>query len=146
MEHVFRHAGGELIDRPDLSCPTRGSTWRWIAVVWPDTSRADGWAALEWQPGERGWRMPATLMLGDVIEFGSVALDADGHALADTTRRWFGWLAELTPFAAIIVGPYVDAWQAAKAGRPLVDEIRCSQLQGPGMSGSLFDLRLRHDI
>lgn len=128
VEHVFRHAGGELIDQPDLPLPDVGAPWRWAAIVWPDPSRCDGWAALEWSHGDRGWQLPATLVLGDVIEFGIVGIGQDEHPIANTTARWFGWLSDLTPLAAIVVGPYPDASSAAETARPLVDEVRCSQL------------------
>jgi hypothetical protein len=128
LEHVFRHAGGELIDQPDLPATRVGVPWRWTATVWPDPARPDGWGFLEWTAGERGWRLPATLVLGDVIEFGVVELDRNDHPIDATTQRWFGWLAELTPLAAIIVGPYHHAQPAALAARPLIDEIRCAQL------------------
>jgi hypothetical protein len=128
VEHVFRHAGGELIDRPDLPLPRHGIPWRWTAVVWPDPTRADGWAALEWEPGLRGWQVPATLVLGDVVEFGTVGLDPHDQPLAGTAHRWYGWLADYTPLAAIVVGPYPDAATAERAARPLVDDLRCAQL------------------
>ena len=62
-EWVFRHAGGCLIDTPDFDLPEAccsGAPWRWIATLWPDKYRPDGWAVLEWAPAERGWWMPAT--------------------------------------------------------------------------------------
>lgn len=134
-EHVLRHANGELIDDPRLVHTGRGTPWRWAAIVWPDVTRCDGWGFLEWRPGSRGWIMPNTLVLGDVIEFGVVGLDQHGQPLADTAHRWYGWLTRCTPIAAIVTGPYADALTAFQAAQPLVDEIRCGQL----LSGDSFD-------
>ena len=130
-EHVFRHAGSELIDRPDLPTPTAGVAWQWIATVWPDPTSADGWAALEWERGERGWHLPATLVVGDVIEFGTCGLDTNECAIETTVARWYGWLLDITHRAAIVVGPYSDAPSAAAAARPVIDEIRCDELAPP---------------
>jgi hypothetical protein len=72
-EHVLRHAGGCLIDTPDQpALPRQRDTWLWryVAIVWPDTYQPDGWSALLWRTGERGWYLPATLAVGDVLEFG----------------------------------------------------------------------------
>ena len=128
LEHVFRHAGGELIDTPDLPLPTRGVPWRWVALVWPDPTRPDGWAALEWDIGVRGWHLPGVLTAGDIIEFGTVGLDPQQRAIGRTAHHWYGWLEHLTPHAAIIVGPYPTATAAQRAAQPTVDQLRCAQL------------------
>lgn len=127
-EHVLRHANGELIDDPSLVHTGRGTPWRWTAIVWPDPTRFDGWGVLEWQRGARGWILPGTLLLGDVIEFGVVGVDPHGQPIPDTAHRWYGWLTRFTRVAAIVTGPYGDALSAYRAAQPLVDEIRCSQL------------------
>lgn len=131
LEQVFRHAGGCLIDHPDLPLPAVGVPWRWIATVWPDAACPDGWAALEWAPGERGWQVPVTVVVGDVVEFGSCALDPGGHPIRRTAHRWYGWLHHFTDVAAVVVGPYPDAAGAARAAQPIIDELRCAQLPSP---------------
>ena len=131
LQHVFRSAGGCLVDHPDLPRPGVGVPWRWIATVWPEPASPDGWAALEWQAGERGWQLPTTLMVGDVIEFGTCGVDHDGEPIRGTARRWYGWLERLTELAAIVVGPYPDAPAAARGAQPAVDELRCAQLVSP---------------
>jgi hypothetical protein len=128
LEHVFRHAGDELIDHPDLPLPTHGTPWRWVSILWPDPTRHGGWGAIAWQPGERGWRFPAPLALGDVIEFGSIGLDPTGTTYPETDQRWHGWLANVTEHAAIVIGPYPSAWHAVTAAQPFIDEVRCAQL------------------
>ena len=62
-EYVFRHAGGCVIDFPDITVehPPPWQPYRWIATVWPDQYRHDGWGVFEWRQGERGWVLPATL-------------------------------------------------------------------------------------
>ena len=51
-EFVFRHAGGCLIDTPDLEPARPGDTehWAWVATVWQDRHRPDGWNALVPRP------------------------------------------------------------------------------------------------
>jgi hypothetical protein len=131
LDHVFRHAGGCLVDHPDLPLPSLGLPWRWIATVWPEPATLDGWAALEWQPGDRGWQLPATLMVGDVVEFGTCGLDDDGRPIRGTACRWYGWLHHVAELAAVVVGPYPDAARATRAAQPVVDELRCAQLVSP---------------
>lgn len=131
VDHVYRHARGRLIERPDQARPHRGTPWRWTALVWPDEFAPDGWAALEWEPAERGWHLPATLVLGDVIEFGLCGLDPHSQPIAGTAQRWFGWIRDATDHALIITGPYPTPATAHHAARALVDEIRCDQLPAP---------------
>jgi hypothetical protein len=131
-EWVFRHAGGCIIDTPDLTTtePCFETRYRWVATMWPDTRRPDGWGVLEWQVGERGWVIPASLAVGDVIEFGITWADC-ARGIDGPTVRWFGWLDNITSRAVIIHGPYPHPADAADAARPLVDEIRLDQLAPP---------------
>lgn len=131
-EWVFRHAGGCLIDTPDLTVPNTppGPPWRWIATLWPDPYRADGWAVLEWTPAERGWWMPVTLAIGDVIEFGITW--ADPQAGRDgPTARWYGWVDHATDRALVVHGPFPYPSDAVDAARAVVDELRLDQLDAP---------------
>src|SRR5688500_16508116 len=95
IEFVFRHAGGCLLETPDLepTHPAAIENWQWVGTLWRDRRRADGWAVLEWQPGERGWLIPATTSLGDIVEFGTGAIDARGHTRFD---RWWGWMQRIS--------------------------------------------------
>ena len=104
-EWVFRHAGGCLIDSPDLALPPASavSAWRWATTLWRDQRAADGWATLEWSRGERGWIIPSTSAVGDVIEFGAGWAYRDGVADFD---RWWGWIQRGGDCALIVVGPY----------------------------------------
>jgi hypothetical protein len=131
-EWVFRHAGGCIIDTPDLTTsePCFETPYRWVATLWPDPRRPDGWGALEWQAGERGWVIPASLAVGDVIEFGLTWADHP-RGIDGPTVRWFGWLDNTTSRALIIHGPYPHPSDAAAAARPLIDEIRLDQLAPP---------------
>jgi hypothetical protein len=131
-EWVFRHAGGCIIDTPDLvaNVVSTESPYRWVATLWPDPQAGDGWGVLEWRRAERGWVMPATLAVGDVIEFGITWADHT-RGIDGPTVRWFGWLDNTTSRALIIHGPYPHPAEAASAARPLVDEIRLDQLAPP---------------
>jgi hypothetical protein len=132
-EFVFRHAGGCLIESPDLPTPPSSAvqSWRWIATVWIDGHAADGWGALEWSPGERGWVLPTTTALGDVIEFGVGWTNADGRT---DHVRWWGWIERCSVRALVIVGPYDHPIHATDAARCVVDEVRLSQLAGPDIT------------
>src|ERR1700709_2098373 len=95
-EQVFRHAGGCLIATPDLYSPPSlpgvmfsGATFRWVATVWRDEFRHDGWGALVRSEGERGWELPRTLAIGDIIEFGLVRYDVYGRPVEQQTVRWW---------------------------------------------------------
>ena len=131
-EHVLRHAGGCLIDTPDqppLPRPYGTWLWRYVATVWPDVYQDDGWDALVWSPGERGWRLPTTLAVGDVIEFGVAVIDTVGVRWGE--RRWWGWLDHATDRALIIHGPYPHPADAHRDARTVVDDVRLAQLTGP---------------
>ena len=137
-EWVFRHAGGCLIETPDLPTPTLvpgGVPWRWTATLWPDPYRVDGWAALEWASGERGWWVPVTLAVGDVVEFGITWADSR-RGIDGPTVRWFGWLERTTERAAIIHGPHHHPDDAYSAARSLVDEVRLTQLAAPVLTSA----------
>ncbi|MEK7423968.1 MAG: hypothetical protein AAB131_09035 [Actinomycetota bacterium] len=136
-EYVFRHAGGCLIDFPDLDIhrTVHGAPWRWIATVWPDTLRPGGWAALEWLPGERGWEVPASLAVGDVVEFGVAGFD-DAAGSCTLARRWFGWLTHATDRALVVTGPYATPAKTHAAATPVIDEVRLAQLIGPAVPSS----------
>jgi hypothetical protein len=130
-EWVFRHAGGCLIDLPDLPATRAGFGWRWVATLWPDPLAADGWANLQWAAGERGWKLPVTLAIGDVLEFGVTSHDPSGRPINGCTFRWYGWLDHATDYAIIVRGPYRHPRPAANAARPAVDELRLNQLDPP---------------
>ena len=125
-EFVFRHAGGCLIEIPDLDT-SAGTRRCWVATLWHDpTERAI--TRLLWQPGERGWQLPVTLAVGDVIEFGAASTDAGGETLS---THWYGWLDHATDRALIVRGPNRHSSAAIDAARLLVDEIRLAQLAEP---------------
>jgi hypothetical protein len=130
-EWVFRHAGGCLIEVPDLPIPRAGFACRWIATLWPDALAVDGWSFLQWASGERGWRLPVTLAIGDVVEFGITSHDPHGRPIASSTSLWYGWLEHATHYALIVRGPYRHPCHAAAAARPTVDELRLDQLDPP---------------
>jgi hypothetical protein len=130
-EWVFRHAGGCLLDTPDLPVPLVGLGWRWVATVWPDPLTADGWDSFVWAPGERGWQLPLTLAIGDVVEFGITSHDPWGRPLEAHTHRWYGWLDHATDLALIIRGPYPHPRPAVDDARPVIDELRLDQLDPP---------------
>jgi len=130
-EWVFRHAGGCLIDTPDLPVPANRIACRWIATLWPDPLSADGWAALDWEQGQRGWQIPDTLAVGDVIEFGITSRDPMGTPIEASTHRWYGWLDHATDLALIVHGPYTHPARAVADAQPIVDEIRLDQLDPP---------------
>ena len=124
-EFVFRHAGGCLIEIPDLDTPP-GTRRCWVATLWHDPT-ARTITRLLWQPGERGWQLPITLAVGDVIEFGATIDDTDSTA----STTWYGWLDHATDRALIVRGRYRDANCALDGARLLVDEIRLAQLVAP---------------
>jgi hypothetical protein len=130
-EWVFRHAGGCLIDTPDLPVHRSGVMWRWVATLWADPYVASGWARLLWAPGERGWQLPLTLAIGDVLEFGVTVPDDHGRPMPSRTWSWFGWLDHATDYALIVHGPHDHPASAADAARPVVDELRLRQLDPP---------------
>ena len=135
-ERVFRHAGGCLIETPDLEVQGLariGEPWRWIASLWLDQYRPDGWAVLEWTPAERGWWLPVTLAIGDVVEFGITWAD-EPRGLAGPTARWYGWVDHATDRALVMRGPYPHPIHAVQAARAVVDEIRLDQLDAPACS------------
>src|SRR5262245_6733977 len=117
VQWVFRHAGGSLIETPDLPSPPRDSGWRrWAATLWPDAAQPDGWAALEWCAASRGWWLPSTLAVGDIVEFG-VCWTAWRRP---HVHRWFGWVDYTTPLALVLNGPYVHPDLALIDARPSV--------------------------
>ncbi len=130
-EWVFRHAGGCLIDWPDLPIPPSRIAWRWVATLWPDALRNDGYAALEWDDSLRGWQIPMTLSVGDVIEFGITTHDPAGEPIEASTHRWYGWLDHATEFGLIVWGPYPHPSEALADSRARVDELRIDQLDPP---------------
>jgi hypothetical protein len=137
-EHVFRHAAGHVIDVPDISVDTGGAAaWRWVATLWPDSLEPSGWARLLWTPGERGWRIPSTLSVGDVVEFGIAWHHPSGSGAVDSVR-WFGWVTHGTERALVLDGPHCDAEAALAAARPTIDEIRLLQLAGPRIGADFF--------
>lgn len=129
-EIVLLHAGGCLIETPPIEQPDGRAVevWRWVATLWRDADRPDGWNAHEWQRGERGWWAPATVMWGDVVEFGVCAHDRrNRHQFA----RWWGWVQRITPYGLVVVGPYDHPMRAVEAARPILDELRLTQLAAP---------------
>lgn len=135
-EFVFRHAGGCLIEIPDLepSRPEDVESWLWVATIWTDRRQHGGWGVLEWRPGERGWIIPATSAIGDVVEFGTGVVDSRGSTRFD---RWWGWLDRIGPRAAVLVGPYSHPSDAEFAARAAVDEIRLGELDPPDLVGAI---------
>ncbi len=129
-EFVFRHAGGCLIESPDLPAPPRTSAqrWRWAATVWNDEQATDGWDALEWMPGGRGWELPVTTTIGDVVEFGVGWRNKHGEV---ECVRWWGWIERCSLRALVVIGPYDHPLHATVAARSVVDEVRLSQLAAP---------------
>lgn len=130
---VFRHAGGCLIETPDLPMPAptpAGLPWRWVATLWADRFQPDGWAVLEWSLAERGWRLPAALAIGDIVEFGATWSDAP-RGIAGPTVRWYGWVDHATDRALVVRGPYSHPADAAAGARMVVDEMRIDQLDDP---------------
>ena len=129
-EFVFRHAGGCLIESPDLPAPPHAAdrSWRWAATVWADQHASDGWGVLEWLPGERGWELPMTTAIGDVVEFGVGWINTHGET---ECVRWWGWIERCSLRALVIVGPYDHPLHASNAARGVVDEVRLSQLSAP---------------
>ena len=125
-EFVFRHAGGCLIEIPDLDT-SAGIRRCWVATLWHDPT-ARTITRLVWHPGERGWQLPVTLAVGDVIEFGA-ASTGDGGETCST--HWYGWLDHATDRALIVRGPYLHSGAAIDDARMLVDEIRLAQLAAP---------------
>jgi hypothetical protein len=127
-EWVFRHAGGCLIETPDLDLDgirPFGAPWLWAATVWPDMSSPDGWGVLEWERTQRGWWLPSTIALGDIIEFGVVWPDSDDPTAA---ARWYGWLQRCTRHALVLVGSFPHPAHAALSAQPTIDELRLAQL------------------
>lgn len=129
-EFVFRHAGACLIEAPDLAGPPMDAVerWQWTATVWPDPQPADGWSFLEWPPGERGWKIPITVTLGDIVEFGVGWVTVDGRR---GCTRWWGWIERISSRALVIIGPYDHPARAEADARSTIDEIRLSQLAEP---------------
>jgi hypothetical protein len=130
-EWVFRHAGGCIIDQPDLPTPTAGFAWRWIATFWPDPLTRTGWGAVTWDPAVRGFVVPGNLAVGDVIEFGIAANDPAGNAVPGVTRHWYGWLDHISDRALIVHGPFDSPAAAHQAARPAIDLVRMNELTGP---------------
>jgi hypothetical protein len=129
-EYVFRHAGCCLLEAPELDPPRPADVenWAWVATIWSDRRHEGGWGVLEWAPGERGWTIPDTTALGDVVEFGVGALDASGATRFD---RWWGWINRVTRRAVVIVGPFDHPSKAEDAARATVDDLRLDQLDEP---------------
>ncbi|MAT06826.1 MAG: hypothetical protein CL424_17470 [Acidimicrobiaceae bacterium] len=129
-EFVFRHAGGYLLETPDLE-PRQASdveNWAWVVTLWRDAHSTDGWGALEWQTGERGWLIPATTSIGDIVEFGVGAVDRAGTTRFD---RWWGWVRRVSHCALVVVGPFEHPMYAEHDAQGTVDEVRLSQLDAP---------------
>ena len=105
--HVLRVAHGSLLDNP--LDPDAGSHV-WVATIWPDRQQAGGWGRLIWDrhPSGRGWTIHPMTHLGDVIEFGADT--------PDRANRWYGYVADAKETQAVVVGPFVDAAEAAVDG------------------------------
>lgn len=131
-EFVFRHAGDCLLESPDLEPRQLDDVenWAWVATLWRDRQSADGWAALEWPAGERGWVIPATTSIGDIVEFGVGAIDAVGATRFD---RWWGWIRRVSLRAIVVVGPFPHPVCAEQDAQSTVDELRLSQLDAPDL-------------
>ena len=81
-----------------------------------------------------GWWVPTSLAIGDVIEFGVTWSTRFGR---QHTTRWFGWIERATAVAVIVSGPYEHPECAIIDARPVVDELRLSQLASPWTSDDL---------
>ena len=103
-EWVFRHAGGCLIETPDLPAPHGFQRRAWIATHWREPGTGH-WQTLAWTPGERGWQLPQTLAVGDVVEFGADTLDTYGQPIHGTMTRWYGRLLPRRWASLAIRGP-----------------------------------------
>ena len=129
---VFRHAGGCVVEFPPLQLPATpaGAVLRAsVATLWRDPTVPDGWAVLEWTPGERGWTIPAHLAVGDVVEFRLAAVDTqDGRVLAGWERRWYSWLRYCNELALVVDGAHPDPRAAETAANPTMAELRLRQL------------------
>ncbi len=113
--HRLRTPAAVVIDAP---FPFGPSTW--MATIWPDSQVAAGWSRLLWHPDPglgRGWAIPASLALADIIEFGS-------HG---SPERWYGivdsydvaaWLTVQGPYPHPAVA-YADAERLLAAERYL---------------------------
>ncbi|MCU1364871.1 MAG: hypothetical protein JWL72_4481 [Ilumatobacteraceae bacterium] len=126
-EWVFRHAGGCLIETPDLPVPHGPQRRAWIATHWREPGTGH-WKSFAWTPGERGWQLPQTLAVGDVLEFGADTLDPYGLPIPGSMTRWYGWLHYATNRGIVVYGPFTKAVAAEDAARPLVDELRLAQI------------------
>jgi hypothetical protein len=132
---VFRHAAGCVIEFPPLHLPPppSGANLRaWVATWWRDPTRPSGWELQEWAKADRGWRLPAHLAVGDVLEFGLVACSVqDGRALDGYLHRWYGWLRYCNDLAVVVEGPHRDPVAAEAAAHSTVYELRLRQLPSP---------------
>ena len=112
-DYVFRHAGGLLIEWPDLDIPPGATGYRWIATLWPENLASCGWALDEWPRARRGWVIPEHLAVGDLIEFGAAYTTTTSSAC---DLRWYAWLRYATDVALVVAGPYPNpatAWADA---------------------------------
>ncbi len=109
--HRLRTPAAVVVDSP-LS-PTGQ---RWMATVWTDPGSPGGWGRMLWQPDPahgRGWLVPDSLTLGDVLEFG--AHSPGGSA------RWYGILDSYDVAAWLTVqGPYTDPTAAVREADQLL--------------------------
>lgn len=126
-EWVFRHAGGCLIETPDLPTVNGALRRAWIATHWREPGTGH-WQTLAWTPGERGWQLPQTLAVGDVLEFGADTTNTYGQSIPHSITRWYGWLHYATDRGIVVYGPFTTAIAAEDAARPLIDELRLAQL------------------
>jgi hypothetical protein len=113
--HALRVAHATLVERPLV--PERRS-FVWAANIWLDGRWRSGWARRYWRPSPdgRGWRLPADLATGDILEFGA---DQRRRLLPTRwahRRRWYGYLTAITTGWLLVHGPYDNPGAALDAG------------------------------
>jgi hypothetical protein len=134
---LFRvHADTVVIDLPLLPSP---GELAWAATMWADPREEHGWARRAWQPGPHGRGfVPATMELGDVVEFGAAAPSArDPRARSRPSGprpRWYGYVHAVAPEGLLLRGPYPGPGQAhAAAQRALLTWAQAAQQAGVGV-------------
>ena len=141
-----------MFETPPLELPPPPSGAElsaWVATLWRDPTARSGWAACRWAQAERGWTIPAHLAVGDVLEFGLVALYCEGGAvkvLPGWERRWYGWLRYVNDLAVVVEGPFPDAPSASGAGAATVAELRLRQLPPLDIDTSWVDAEATDDV
>lgn len=120
--HGLRLVDGVLLDFP-LPVPVGARCW--VATVWPDHRSASGWAAVAWPPdltGGRGWRWPARIAVGDVVEFG---VDRRTGRRKVASSRWWGVIVDYDgSWLVSVQGPHPSPGHAQEAAGQLIQARR----------------------